>query len=86
MIKENYEDKRQRDEFIRQEKEKKNQQDKLIRKFAIERIQNRTPLPVKDDKIWKDIIDEEVEKIKCELENGDLIIKDMNLEKDIHIS
>lgn len=86
MIKENYKDKRQREEFIRQEEEKKNQQDKLIRKFAMERIQNKTPLPVKDDKIWKDIIDEEVEKIKCELENGDLIIKDMNLEKDIHIS
>lgn len=86
MLKGNYEDKRQRDEFIRQEKEKQEQKNKLIRQFAIERIQNRTPLQVKDDKIWKDIIDEEVEKVKFELENRDLMIEDMNLEKYIHIS
>ena len=86
MLKGNYEDKRQRDEFIRQEKEKQEQKNKLIRQFAIERIQNRTPLQVKDDKIWKESIDEEVEKIKSELKNRNLIVEDMNLEMDIHIS
>lgn len=80
MLKGNYEDKRQRDELLRQEKEKQEQQEKLIRQFAIERVQNRTPLQVKDDRIWKESIDKEVSVVENEINLGTLTVQDIHFQ------
>ena len=80
LLKGNYEDKRQRDELLRQEKEKQEQQEKLIRQFAIERVQNRTPLQVKDDKIWKESIDKEVSVVENEINLGTLTVQDIHFQ------